>query len=369
MRPVLGLLSASILMLVVVACHDPESVLPTQPMVPSLSSADFVAPASIAPGQSVQLVATARLSDGPTKTAFDVVWRTNVESALLQVSATGVLTAGQLRGEGIVTADVTVGTVTRRAQRTMLVMPDGTFRIVGTVTDGSSPFQPIAGARVEVAPGGLSAITDSAGQYRLYGVPPVADLQVTAAGYEPMSRHVAYTANATENFQVQHIVTPPAVPTLSGNYTLAITSPGGCTTQGFPALPTALRQRTYDATVTQDGNALVVVLSGANFWLKQFGTANHFSGEPWGPAEWRFSLQVLSETYYYNTPFPSVAEVLPDGTYLLVVGIAMTSVSASGLSGPMIGAGLVQWSAKLSDPSAQIVGMCASDLQFALTRK
>jgi hypothetical protein len=158
---------------------------------------------------------------------------------------------------------------------------------------------------------------------------------------------------------------------VSGNYRLTIDVPGGCSTEGFPPLPTILRHRTYDATVTQNGNALDVTLSGANFWVKQFGTANRFSGELSGPGgiDATFSLQVLSETYYYNTPFPSVAEILPDGTYLLVVGIAVTSVSASGFSGPMLGAGLVQWNAKLSDPSAQIVGMCSGDLQFVLTRK
>ena len=138
---------------------------------PVVVNVEISGPASIAPGQSVQFTAVARFSDGTSQTPSSVRWSSS-NTALLRVDTSGLVTAGQQTGEATLSADLTpsgLGGATRSSKE-ILVLPDGTYRVVGVVTDDGTPPTPVAGARIEVTgPTPVVAITDWDGRYRLYG--------------------------------------------------------------------------------------------------------------------------------------------------------------------------------------------------------
>ena len=100
---------------------------------------------------------------------------------MLQVTDAGVVTAHQPQGEATITAELT-GIGTPRSTREMVILPAGTFRLVGFVREAEAPSQPIPGARVEVPGTPLASTTDASGQYRLYGVPAQTTIVVSLSG-------------------------------------------------------------------------------------------------------------------------------------------------------------------------------------------
>src|SRR5580765_1642543 len=225
-------LASLALVALVVACdkHRPNVTGPSAKQTPTMKitpqptpppaatfTVDLSGPDRLAPGQSAQYTVTVRSSDGVDRVPTSIHWIAS-PPAFVQVDASGRATAGTFYGGAAVTADVTVaGLGERRASRSVIVLPDGTYRIVGTVTD---EFQsPVPGALIEVAPGSLSTTTDQNGHYSLYGVPADAEFRITAHGYESLVQHVDFATHATRNFQL----TPSGpVSNLAGNYTLAI---------------------------------------------------------------------------------------------------------------------------------------------------
>jgi len=346
----------------VAACHDPGSRNPTSPTIPTITSVDISGPASVAPGESGQFVANVHMSDGTVKTAgTGAVWR--VEPGIVQVSQTGVVTAGQTPGERIVGVSVTMGPVTRSASRSILVLPNGTFRVVGSVTEADAPNTRVVGARVEVVSGD-STVTDGGGQYRLYGVPASADIQVSDVAYATEVRHVTLSGHSTENFQLQ--TNGPRLG-IGGNFTLAIDVTDSC--PGSLPLAASLRHRTYDASVTQNRGAIDVRLTEPRFSLGANGRGNRFNGQTRGSGA-TFTLDVYDYYYsfyysYTRKVYPSVVEMLPDRTMLVAAGVVTTSGTPSGQSGSLSGA-LVQYDSRFPAPASQILGACSGAIQFAL---
>ena len=70
-----------------------------QPVATLVVSVEISGPASIPPGQSAQFTAISRLSDGTSQTATSVRWSSHTR--LVQVDASGLVTAGQRTGEDI----------------------------------------------------------------------------------------------------------------------------------------------------------------------------------------------------------------------------------------------------------------------------
>lgn len=67
-----------------------------------------------------------------------------------------------------------------------IVIPLGTYRLTGTVTESGLP---VSKATVAVTSGigtGLSVVTDLNGQYRIYGVAGAIDVTVSKDGYAPL---------------------------------------------------------------------------------------------------------------------------------------------------------------------------------------
>ena len=345
------------------ACHDPETRLPTNPSVPLFNGVDIVGPSSVPPGQSIQFAVNVRMSDGTVKGAGPdavVLWSA-IDAGAFKSTSTGLVT-GLQRGEGVISADVTVGRVTRHASRSLLVMPEGTVRVVGTVSDNDAPTPPLPGVRVEVTSGDPSTLTDAAGQYRLYGVPHDSDIRASLAGYTTAVRHVSTSVNTTQNFALTR---EGQRPVLDGNYTLAIDAMIPC-----PPMPAALQHRTYDAVVTQSGSSVFVRLTEPRFALDSFGSGNQFSGIAVGNTV-RFTLSWYDTYYYYyyrSVSYPSVAERLPDGTFLVPAGWVEVSGPTNALSGTMDGA-LVQWDSKFPLATTQSLNQCSGPLRFSLTAR
>jgi hypothetical protein len=251
------------------------------------------------------------------------------------------------------------------SSRTIIVVPAGTFRVIGVVREVEPPAAPVYGARVDVVPevSGLSATTDAYGNYRLYGVPPGASIRATKAGYEP--RVVPLTVANHQSVNLS-LALAGARLGLAGNYTLTVAA-DSCT--GAGNLPGDLRTRTYAASIAQSGGALTVTLSGANFRVNSTGRGNRFQGRA-DAAGATFTLGPGSAYYYFYygpSSFPDVVEQLPDSTHFVVSGTADTSATPSGLSGALNGS-LQRFDSRFPSDWFSL-GECTSPtLRFTLSR-
>ena len=332
--------SAAIMALLVSACGDePRSTIPTLPDAPTVSSVEIGGPAALAPNQSAQFTVTLRMADGTTKLvtpAQNPRWRVG-NLSYLRVDTDGIVTALPTLGEATVSVDVTVLGQPRTATREVVVVPAGTFRMVGSIAEAGSPASTIPGARIEINPGGLTTSSDSTGQYRVYGVPPNAIVRVTAPGYLPLEQDLSLATHATQNFRLD-LDGPRAI--ASGPYTLAIDT-AGCT--GSRPLAAELQQRRYDAVLTQQGPVVEVTLTEPRFRVNTIGRGNKFTGRAVGGAV-IFALRRFQAYYYFYSPsgYPDVAEQLSNGTIVVVEGDVTTTLSGATLSGWLNG-GVMHW--------------------------
>jgi hypothetical protein len=305
---------------------DPPPNIPTSLSPQTVSGVEIDGPDVLAPGQSAQDTATLSLSSFVSKLPVKVSWIASPPS-FVQINQAGLATGGQVYGGAAVTADVTLpsGAVVRKS-KSVLNMPEGTFTLFGTITDAELHPLPIPGALVEVIAGKVEGITDSNGFFRLYGVPPSAEVRITATGYQPLAQNVELFTHSTQDFRLA--LSGPRL-TLNGFYTLTIDGGAGCT--GGPPLPADLRTRHYEATVTQTGQTVDVTLTESRFAVAG-GAGNRFSGRV-STSGATFTLAA----YYLNGEYPSIAERLPNGTYLVTEGAVETTRSGTGLSGTVFG--------------------------------
>jgi hypothetical protein len=340
-------------------CGDPKTRAPLAPSGPAVLTPEITGPDTVAPGQSAQFTATIRLADGTTKLLTSVVWH-STNTSLLQVTAAGVATAGSGMGDATLQADVPSGRGSIRISREVVVVPDGTYRLVGTVKDAQFPTVSIAGARVEATPGSVATTTDSSGNFKLYGVPANTDIHVTGEGYQVLVQSVHLTGNTTRSFEL----TPSAErPNFTGQYTLTIDAGPGCSGQG--ALPDNLQHRSYQATLTQTGPTVLVTLTEPRFSLNKNGLGNHFTGTV-GISSTTFAIEFFSQYYYYYyRTYSGITERLTDNTILTIGGSAVTKgTPATGLSGLMPG-DLAHYDTRF--PFGGYVGSCFSKSnQFSL---
>jgi hypothetical protein len=358
-----GVLAIAMLGWLAAACGDPQTHQPVGPSAPWVATLKIEGPDTLPPGQSAQYTLSVELSDGTTKTlsaGSGVAWRSS--SPLLHVDgATGLATAspGLGVGDAVLSANLSMPTL-RQAAKEVVVVPAGTYRLVGLVSDAELPALHVAGARVDVTPGSLSATTGYDGRFQLYGVPADVEVRVTAEGYQPVAQRMHLGEHATRTFQLAPAVSRPD---FTGAYTLALDAVGGCT-----PLPAELQHRRYDAVVTQHGFELDVTLTESRFALDQTGKGRRFSGEA-GVAGATFVLDAYSEYdwwYGYQAVYPSLAERISDGTVLVVDGRATTFRSGSGLSGELDGA-FRRWDSRFPQVGYSL-GFCSSARhRFTLT--
>ena len=269
---------------------DPATVSPVKLTI--------TAPYAIAPGQTVSFVATTTLSDGTTQDdTRKVVWSAFPSSVLNITASTGVATV-LAAGDVTIAATSGMGGPGRQAQITRTVVPPNTYRLTGTVLESRLPVQ---GAIVSVVSGigaGLSTTTDDDGSYRLYGVAGVIQVKVAKPGYDDLVKTFTATQDDVLDFPEAHQTA--AMPALAGAYTLTLAADPGCPTSPsrVAALPGDFRQpRSYAASVTQDGPALTVTLTGPAIM----------------PREHDFTGRVQPDAIAFDIGFGSYGNGLDDG--------------------------------------------------------
>jgi len=330
---------------------------PTAPASPPSSpkivnSLQVLGPASVAPGASAQLSAIATYADGSTGDVTAIARWNSSDPQVLSISTSGVATGikgGEIRAQAVY-ASRGSSTLTIR------VLPAGTYRLSGTLTEAGLP---VGGATVVVTAGqgtGLSTTSDGGGGYQLYGVAGTVEVQVSKAAYISQSRTLVVTGDAVASFQLATV--SPEV-SIAGAYALDFRA-GAC-----PALPANLTERRYTAVITQDAQrpTVVVTLGGATFAMNG-GTGNSFSGRV-EPDRITFLLRGVD--YYYGGLFPpfDLAEAFDDGRFLIIDGSMSVTRTGSSLAGTLEGS--ISLTSDLTGFSRSILGKCNGTLQVTFT--
>lgn len=303
------------------------------PLQPSVTSAPGASPiirvevagGPVAPGASTQYSATGHYGDGTSRDVTrEAVW--SATPGRLSVTPEGLVT-----GLSVGTGDVRA--VVRRPDnvgvtgvRTIHVVPFGTFRIAGRVTEVGAPTFGLSGARVGVEgePSVGEDVTNELGQFVLYGVPNPATIVASRDGYGTARVRVT----PTEHYSVfLELPLEAPRPIVEGRYTFRLTPSQACA--GTPLAAA----RTYTAVVTQAGPRVNVLLGGATFHriLDRFSAVVD-RGQVVAPI--RYSEEYYS--VYYS--FPTVAEIVAPDSYFVPFGTATLHISSTGLAGPFDGA-------------------------------
>ncbi|MDQ3418442.1 MAG: Ig-like domain-containing protein [Acidobacteriota bacterium] len=302
--------------------------LPTTPGAQSpagIQRIELVAPASIAPGQSVQLTANAvRFDNSVENVSGQAQWRSS-DSRVVEISSTGLAKA-IARGE----AFLSVFYQSRSASTSTFVLPSGTYRLRGTVTDNGLGLPGVTVSVIEGVGVDLTVTTDEKGEYALYGVRDRIRLQAQGAGCISAKPEIYVADHRTLDFEMR----PGRERTdLHGSYSL--TFKGNL----CPKATMTETTRSYEATVGQDGAHLTVALSGADFVVSA-GRGNAFSGVIDAGDQVTFGIG-QPDVYYYEYRAHELMERLDAGRILIITGRVTARPSPSGLSGTLKGAFLV----------------------------
>ena len=282
---------------------------------------ELIAPSTLAPGATAQLRLVARWSDGREQ---DVTPSASFQSRspdVIVVSPSGIITGLRL-GETIV-----IGLYQEASgSRQIVVVPDGTFRVAGRVVEEDPPGRAVAGAQVETDGSTPAALTDSGGNYRLFGVPGRARIRISKAGY--VTKELSLSIS---NHHTQNVALALALPRLdaSGTYQMSFEASPACRDQ----LPQTVRTRRYAAEITHDGTLISLVLSGASFYPPPYTspTASLFG---WvGPASMTL---ILFDENYDGGP-PKLLEIVDESTHLAITGQIELSADGRGFAGALDG--------------------------------
>lgn len=314
------------------ACDSPVG--PDKP--PDLAYAvAIIGPAFVAPGQSSAYTVQVRRPDGQPVPIGSVTWSSN-KPLLLRVDQAGIATAAVLHGDAILQAEVrpALQSGVARGSREILVQPEGTFRIVGTVTENGTSGFALHGARLEArlgddlsAPIVTYATTTTDGRFWLYAVPRDAFIHVWLEGYRSTITRVQLNAHETRNFRLE-LETPRQV--FAGTYTMTVEAGGSCYQSG---LPDDVQRRQYAATVTQSGPHLTVVLTEATFFNLGGRAANRFSAQTTPSGVELAMAHFYSGGYYGGPSTPDITELLPNGMLLVTSGRGLLRGTPDNLSG------------------------------------
>jgi Big-like domain-containing protein len=312
--------------LLTLACNGDKAptTTPVAPVVPVVTSVGVsVSPVvqTIPPGQTAQLIATARYSDGSTKDVTSQATWTSSQGNVATVSA------GAITGVSLGRTLIRVNFERWSASMTIVIEPNGTFILKGKVTEGGAVA--VSGALVEVISGpAIQAQTNLDGLYELFGVGGTVILRVAKTGYFDERR--AVTISADQSLDVE--ITPRSAPALvGGTYRVTFTASAACT-----SLPADVKTRTYTARIDQDAARLLFTFSGAQFVNDpRLGLRNTFPGKVFGDS---LTFDMGSISYYYSYFYGGVVqEMLPSGQTLTIWGTATASATPPSISGTLVG--------------------------------
>jgi len=291
------------------------------PTPPTLVTLELTGPTTFAPGESVAFRLMAKVTNG---TDTDVTSTSQWNSSNSSVATSQG--AGRYRGNTVGDTQLNVNYGRLGASRELIVVPTGTFRVTGRVTESDGPF-PISGARVQArdsSGNGPSTESDGSGFFRLFGVAPDSEIVVSRSGYSENTRHVTIDQHSTVNFEMN--LNGPR-PRVEGTYTATLDL-SGCR-DGFRP---EYAHRVYTAVVQQSGSSIEVRFTEPVFAVNSANRGNLMQGRVEGSG---LFLQAQSFSYYYYGPgdYPSLVEVLPDDSRLVV----SASVSLTELGGTYTG--------------------------------
>jgi hypothetical protein len=284
---------------------------------------ELVAPAALAPGATARLQMFEHRSDG---SVVDVTPRASFstrDAAVVSVGLGGLVT-------GIRVGEATIdGLVGARGDTTeIVVVPEGTVRVVGRVMEESTFDVPLSGVRVE-ADNGPSTTSDYDGRYRLYGVPVRGRLRFITTGYA--TKEVGLDAAGHHTVDTRLVPTVPFLD-VAGLYHLTIEAGPECRGQ----IPVHLLKRHYTAYINQSGAPLEAVLGGATFGerLPYGGPGNVIPGRALPQA---FNLTLSAPTHCEGTePDYRLIEIV-EGAPLVITGSAVLSPAGQGFTGTLTG--------------------------------
>jgi hypothetical protein len=366
----LRIYTVSALAAALVTCGgNPPQAPSTPPQTPSppratgmLTSLKLTGPTTIAPGATAQFTATGQMSDGATQDYTTKVTWYCAYPAVLSISSSGLAT-GQSPGDAQVQA-ILPGLI---ARADVLVVPAGTFRLIGTVTEAGLP---VWDATVSVIAGqgtGASTVTLSDGTFRLYGVAGPIQVQVSKRGYLADVKTIAVTTNDILDFP--DFRQPDTAPTIAGSYTFTLQASNDCEAPfslgptTYAPLPVGDRIRTYSAKLTQTGPRIHVALGGAAFFLHD-GYGDYFDGR-FDPDGLFFAL---GSPYYYRLTGPDLVERLSSERVLAMDGWARGAMSAGGTFHAAFEGTLTEFPLLPSGLLGDFVNLCHSqNHQFTLT--
>ena len=227
-------ITAIVLLGVVLAsCDHKESVGPS-PTSPSVTRLELIAPGSIPPGESVQLTANVIKSDNPIENVTAQAQWLSSNARILEVGSTGIAT-GVANGEVV----ITVRYQSRSATTRTVVLPPGTYRLSGKVTDSGFGL-----GGVTLTVGTLKTITNPDGTYVLYGVGGQVRVRAQRLGYHDQVAEIDLTDHRTFDFEM---VTERPRSDVRGSYTLSLTA-APCANGAQLELPTRSSSPTWTGT-------------------------------------------------------------------------------------------------------------------------
>jgi hypothetical protein len=310
------------------SCDDlkPLSDNPLTPTPPTLVTLELTGPTTFAPGESVAFTLMARVTNGKdTDVTSTSQWNSTNPSVLTSQGP------GRYRANTAGDSQISVNYGRLNASREVIVVPTGTFRVTGRVTESDGPF-PISGARVQArdsSGNGPSTESDGSGFFRLFGVAPDSEIVVSRAGYSENTRHVTIDKHSTVNFEM--ILNGPR-PRVDGTYTVTLDL-SGCR-DGFRP---EYAHRVYTAVVQQSGSSVEVRFTEPSFAVNSANLGNLMQGRVEGTG---LFLYAQSFYYYYYGPssYPFLVEALPDESRLvLTANVTLAESGESSYTGKLNG--------------------------------
>jgi hypothetical protein len=302
-------------------------------------------PASVDPGGSAQLTARAIKSDGSAEDVTSQAQWSTSNVGVLQVGSGGVVTA-RVRGQALVTA--------RHASRSgsldILVLPSGTFKLTGQISEGGLPLEGVALSVIGGTGEGLTTVTNVNGTYALYGVAGRVRLHAKKEGFKNQVEEIDVAGNRELNFEMRF---DGERDDLSGTYALQIEA------RGCAALPEVARKRTYTASVEQQGGRLSVRLSGADFIVFN-GRGDHFNGSVNHDGSVTFSISNWFYYYYYwySTSEYDLVERLNADNAFVIAGTVNAKATSTGIAGDL--QGMVAVTQGVVAPFNRLASSCVS---------
>ena len=328
-RPAMALAVGLVLTGWLVGCDNGSHTAPTQPnpaeMIVRLT---IQGPESLAPGTTAPYTVIAHHSNGRTENANDRARWFSSRQDVMSVDEMGRASA-HTTGD----ARLTVQIPAFSAGKDIIVVPAGTYRLTGLVTENQSGGASVSNARVEVHADGalaLSTTTGVDGRYRFHGVVGEIELRVTKDGYQAGTTRLSVFEHLSHNLELS---TAEPRRNASGVYALKIAAAQSCR----ELFEDQLRSRTYSARITQEGVVVDVRLSGATFAITPLGRGDRFTGRM-EPAGITFTLAPHIYKYYSYAQYPNIVERLEFPGWLAVDGTVVVHDTPAGFAGVLEGA-------------------------------